>query len=86
MKSGSSLWWMSACTSVSLFIEDQLNALGRVIACETERPYAGLAGDVLWLHKGRLHPAEHRRLLRAGLSTPTFVQSNHRVGSKRRRP
>ncbi len=85
MKSGSSLWWMSACTSVSLFIEDQLNALGRVIACETERPYAGLAGDVLWPHKGQLQPAERRRLLRAGLSSPTFVQSNHRL-SKRRRP
>jgi hypothetical protein len=42
---------MSTCVSLALFLEERLNALGKVIACDLERPYAGSAGDVLWLMK-----------------------------------
>jgi hypothetical protein len=58
MKAKYSLWLGSACASVLMFVGQKLETLGKVIASEMERPYAGAEAQILSV--GR-KPVERKR-------------------------
>jgi hypothetical protein len=60
MNSRYSVWFLSKLASVLKFLSQKLEALGKVIVCETERSYAGAAAYTVWLKRKRVKSASRR--------------------------
>ncbi|MGA6983679.1 MAG: hypothetical protein WBZ11_19145 [Candidatus Sulfotelmatobacter sp.] len=58
MNSRFSVWFFSKLASVLMFLGQRLETLGKVIACETERSYAGAAAQ--WWQRKRSKSATPR--------------------------